>query len=74
MKKQHKFWCDENDKICRKWKKIKLQGLQDPSHNNVDNGCNTMGHTIQRSNFRINNNICLLNIQYQKHKTLVQPQ
>jgi hypothetical protein len=38
-------------------KKIKFQRLQDPSHTNVDNRCNTMGQRIHRSNFRINNNI-----------------
>jgi hypothetical protein len=53
------FGVMKNDKICRKRKKIKLQGLQDLSHTNVDNGCTTMGQRIHRSNFRINNNIYL---------------
>jgi len=53
------FGVMKNDTICRKRKKIKLQGLQDPSHTNVDNGCATMGQRIQRSNFRINKNIYL---------------
>ena len=59
--KQHKPWFDEEcSQFLEKWKQAKMQWLQDPNHNNVDNLNNVSCEA--RRHFRNNNkkkrNIC----------------